>query len=221
MADTTRRVLLAGATGLVGSEVLRLLLADPTVSRVIALSRRPLPDESHKLEARVVDFDVLEASRDVFAVDQVICALGTTIRQAGSQHAFRRVDHDYPIAIAKLALEAGARHYLLVSALGANADSRVFYNRVKGEVEQALRAMPFRSLTIARPSLLLGDRAERRFGEEVGKRIGWLLPKRFRPVHARDVAAAIVAAARDDEVGVRVIESIDFHPRRHGSAIRS
>lgn len=214
-------MLLAGATGLVGSEVMRLLLADPTVSRVVALTRRPLPDESPRLEARVVDFDALEASRDAFAVDQVICALGTTIRQAGSQQAFRRVDHDYPVAIAKLALEGGARHYLLVSALGANADSRVFYNRVKGEVEQALRAMPFRSLTIARPSLLLGDRAERRFGEEVGKRIGWLLPKRFRPVNARDVAAAVVTAARDDEVGVHVIESIDFHPRRHDPAIGS
>jgi uncharacterized protein YbjT (DUF2867 family) len=103
-----------------------------------------------------------------------------------------------------------------VTAIGADAESRVFYNRVKGELEDAIRALPYRSLTIARPSLLLGDRRERRLGEEIGKRVGWLLPGRYRPVHARHVAAALVHAAQKDAPGVRIIESSEL--RRQGRA---
>ena len=216
-APPLRRVLLAGATGLVGTELLRQLLADDTVARVTALIRRPLADRSPRLDARIVDFDRLDDAGDAFAADQVFCALGTTIRQAGSQERFRRVDYDYALAIAQRGVENGARHLLLVSAVGADARSRVFYNRVKGELEDAVRALPYRSLTIIRPSLLLGDRRERRRGEEIGKRLGWLLPARYRPVHARDVAAALVHAARADAPGHRIIESRDI-PREAGPA---
>ena len=214
--ERSRRALVAGATGLVGTEIVRLLLADPEVQRVTAVARRPLDERSPKLEARSVDFDRLDASADAFAVDQIFCALGTTIRQAGSREQFRRVDHDYPLAIARLGVERGARHFLIVTAIGADAGSRVFYNRVKGEVEDAIRALPYHSLTIVRPSLLLGDRRERRLGEEIGKRLGWLLPGRYRPVHSRDVAAALVHAAQKDAPGVRIIESSEI--RRQGRA---
>ncbi len=203
-----RHVLLAGATGLVGRECLARLIADPTVGRVTALVRRaPAGEGGDKLNLAEVDFDRLDDSPGLFRVDQVICALGTTLRRAGSKAAFRLVDVDYPLAIARLARAAGARHYLLVSALGADPKSRVFYSRTKGELEQALMKIRFPGLTIVRPSLLLGDREEFRLGEEVAKRFSWATPARFKPVLARDVAATLVRAAREDRPGTRIIES--------------
>ena len=200
-----------GATGLVGREIVRLLCADPGVDRIVVLTRRPFvaPDDP-KLQMKVVDFDALDSAADSFAVDQIFCALGTTIKQAGSEPAFRRVDLEYPLTAAKLGVEHGARHFLLVSAVGASATSRVFYSRVKGELEDALRTLPYNSITIARPSLLLGDREEHRLGEEVGKRLGWLTPGRYRPVAASAVALSLVLAAREDRPGMHIIESEDI-----------
>lgn len=200
-----------GATGLVGREIVRLLCADPGVDRIVVLTRRPFvaPDDP-KLQMKVLDFDALDSAADSFAVDQIFCALGTTMKQAGSEPAFRRVDLEYPLAAARLGVEHGARHFLLVSAVGASATSRVFYNRVKGELEDALRTLPYNSITIARPSLLLGDREEHRLGEELGKRIGWLTPGRYRPVAASAVALALVLAAREDRPGMHIIESEDI-----------
>lgn len=209
-----RSVLLAGATGLVGRECLRLLLDDPGVGRVVAITRRPLPADArlHRraasaLDEHLIDFDRLASYDRLPRLDQIVCALGTTIRQAGSRDRFRLVDHEYPLLLARRGLELGARHYLLVSSLGADARSTVFYSRVKGETEDAIRELPFRSITIVRPSLLLGDRSESRLGEEVAKRLGFLMPRRYKPVHARDVAAALVDAARIGSPGVRIIES--------------
>ena len=203
------RVLVAGATGLVGAECVRGLAADDRVGSIVALVRRQLPAELRrpKVEQRLVDFDALEQARDVGAATHVFCALGTTIGQAGSRDRFRRVDHDYVLAAARLGQSVGAAHFLLVSALGANARSRVFYNRVKGETEEHVRALGYPSLTIARPSLLLGERAERRMGEEIAKRLGFLMPGRLRPVQAADVARALVGAAAENRPGVRIIES--------------
>lgn len=166
-----------------------------------------MPAGSSAVETHVVDYDALDGSAASFRVTHVVCALGTTIRSAGSQAQFRRVDLEYPLAAARLSLQMGARHYLLVSAIGANAQSRVFYNRVKGEVENGLRALPFRSLTIVRPSLLLGDREEFRFGERIASLFAPVFPKKYKPVHASDVARALVSAAEEDRPGVRVIES--------------
>jgi len=209
MSESARSVLLLGATGLVGREILRQLLGDSTVARVVALTRRPLEDIAlaDKLRNEVVDFDRLADHGELFAVDQIFSALGTTIKKAGSQDAFRRVDFEMPLAAATLGVQHGVKDFLLVSALGASAGSRVFYNRVKGELEDALRSLPFRSVTIVRPSLLLGDRADWRIGEEVAKRFGWLAPGRYKPVRASRVAAALVAAAQHPEPGMCIIES--------------
>ena len=142
----------------------------PQFTRVIALTRRPFAHPaSARVESRVVDFERLDEAAEHFRVSHIVCALGTTIKQAGTRERFRRVDHDYPLAAARLGLREGARHFLLVSALGASARSRMFYSRVKGDVEDAIRALPYRSVTIVRPSLLLGERAEFRLGESIGK----------------------------------------------------
>lgn len=202
-----RAVLVVGATGLVGSEIIKKLVADTTVSRVVLAVRRPISGLGPKVEAKVVDFDHLERHADVFAVDQIFCALGTTIREAGSQEAFRRVDFEYPLNVARAGQKHGARHFLLVSSLGASADSGVFYSRVKGELEDQLRSLGYRAVTIARPSLLLGKRNEFRLIERIGAVVGEFVPGRFRPVHAEAVARSLVRAAQIDAPGLHIIES--------------
>lgn len=211
--DRKLSVLLAGATGLVGRECLRLLLGDPAIERIQVVARRPLsPDvRSPKLEAHIIDFDHLNEYDELFGVDAIICALGTTIRQAGSRTRFRTVDLEYPLDFARLGRRRGCSHFIVVSALGANPRSRMFYNRVKGELEDGLRALDYPCLTIVRPSLLLGPRVEHRLGEEVAKRVskwlGPLVPRPFKPVEAHAVAMALVRAAKEPCSGMRVIES--------------
>jgi uncharacterized protein YbjT (DUF2867 family) len=178
------------------------------VREVRALVRRPLITRADsKVRACLGELDRLDAHPEWFGVDAVFCALGTTIRKAGSQEAFRKVDFDYPLAVARAGRAQGARHFLLVSAMGASARSSVFYSRVKGELEDAILALGYPSVTIARPSVLLGDRDERRPGEELAKKIGWLFPNRWRPVEAASVAAALVQALRRARPGVEVLEN--------------
>jgi uncharacterized protein YbjT (DUF2867 family) len=204
--QASRTALVAGATGLVGGELVRQLAAHGGYARVTALVRRPadLPDTVVPLTA---DFERLEDVADQLAAGHVFCALGTTIRTAGSRAAFRRVDHDYVVSLARLARAHGARHFLLVSSVGADPRSRVFYSRVKGEVESAVQTLGYPSLTIVRPSLLLGPRSEFRLGEALVKPLGPLFPRRYRPVHARAVAATMIRAALEDRSGVRIVES--------------
>ena len=214
MSDATgRTALIAGATGLVGRSTLARLLAAGAFDRVIVLTRLPLPaglraeDRAGRLDARVVPFDTLEGVALGGRVDVAISALGTTIGQAGSQAAFRAVDFDYVLAFARLALAHGARHFGLVSALGADAGSRVFYNRVKGEADDAVAALPFPGVTVLRPSLLLGERSEFRLGEAVAKKLAWALPPKYRAIKADTVAAALVREAVAAPEGRRVVES--------------
>ena len=206
------QALVTGATGLVGQELVRQLLRAPDVERVTVLARRPLPgrNASDRLAVHLVDFARLEEDADVVRGDWAFCALGTTIKSAGTQDAFRRVDYDYPLAVARLAVARGVRHFLLVSSAGADATSRIFYSRVKGELENALCELPFEAMTIARPSFLLGDRHEFRPGELVGKAVGRVLPRRYRSVPASKVAAALIASAREGHRGVRILENADL-----------
>jgi uncharacterized protein YbjT (DUF2867 family) len=201
----------AGSTGLVGRELLRQLARSTAYDRVAALTRRPLgPSAGDRVREVTVDFERLHAAGDALAADHVFCALGTTIRTAGSRAAFRRVDHDYVVSLGRVARERGASHFLLVSSLGADPRSRVFYSRVKGEVEAAVRTLGYASVTIVRPSLLLGNRAEFRLGEALVKPLGPLMPRRLRPVHVRAVAATLIRAAVENRPGVRIIESRDI-----------
>lgn len=213
MPDATRTALLAGATGLVGSHCLSQLLSDPAYGRVVAVVRRPLPLNDPKLDTRVVDFDGLAAA-DLPHVDDVYCTLGTTIRRAGSRDAFRRVDHDYVVALARRAAERGAARFVLVSAIGADARSLVFYSRVKGETERDVAAVSFEAVHLLRPSLLVGERSEHRSGERLmialfsGVAPLLLGPlRRYRPVAAEVVARAMRAVARSGGSGILVYES--------------
>lgn len=201
--------IVAGATGLVGQALVRQLAAESTWREVRALVRDALPLElaAPTVVAVQVDYGRLDPPPLWAAADHVFCALGTTMRQAGSAAAFRRVDFEYPLALARAARAHGARHFLLVTALGADPTSRVFYNRVKGEVEAAITAIGFRSVTIARPSLLLGRRTKPRLAEQLGKVAGILSPPRWRPVSAARVARALVDAAKRDVPGIRILEN--------------
>lgn len=208
-----KTVLLLGATGLVGGHLLQGLLAADFCGRVITLTRSPVTtaSEHSKLDARIIDFEQPDGWRDQVAADQVICTLGTTIKKAGSRQAFRRVDFDYPLAMAQAARSLGCRHFMLVSAMGADPNSRVFYNRVKGELEAAILTLEFDSVSIFRPSLLLGDRREFRLGEALGQIMSrWLtfvIPKAYRPIHAQTVADAILRIAARDPAGNRILTS--------------
>ncbi|MFY9478332.1 MAG: NAD-dependent epimerase/dehydratase family protein [Aquabacterium sp.] len=216
---TLPRVLLAGATGLVGGYLLRALVDDPGIGLITVLTRRPLQPASllgaeraaalpeGRLRIAELDYEHLDKHTDLLQADWVFCTLGTTIAQAGSQEAFRRVDHHYPLQLARRAKVLRAHQFLLVSAVGASADSNLFYNRVKGEVEDALRALQFESLTLARPSLLLGDRPKQRLGESLASHFGWLMPARAKPVHAAQVAAGLLAAAHEAQPGVRILDN--------------
>jgi uncharacterized protein YbjT (DUF2867 family) len=187
---------------LIGSYVLGRLLKSPHYSRVDVRARRPMQVSNSKLVLEILDFGRLE-ERPVDA-DDVYCCLGTTIKQAGSQEAFRRVDFDYPVALARAAARGGAKRLLVVSALGANAGSGVFYNRAKGEMEGAVRAAGVARTYFFRPSLLCGPRAEPRLGERIGLALGMVLGPLlggYRPIHGDLVAAAMLAAATQDLPG--------------------
>ena len=202
------KLLLVGATGLVGREVLRLALADTRVSTVVAPVRKALPPHA-KLHAPLVDFDQFPPDAPWWQADAVICTLGTTMKVAGTRQAFLRVDHDYPLAVARLALAAGTRKYALNSAAGANAASRIFYNRVKGELERDLEQLGFASLTHVRPGLIGGEREEARAGEGAALRIlrvlGPVLPPRWRINPAPRIASALLEAAIRAAPGVHVV----------------
>ena len=202
---TPQHILLAGATGLTGELLLDRLRNEPTVERVLAPSRKPLADHPH-LENPVGDPAVFLPQLSG-PVDVAFCCLGTTIKQAGSEEAFRAVDHDMVVAFAKRAREMGARHLIVISAIGADPESSIFYNRVKGEMEQSLRAQDWPQLTIARPSLLIGERLEERPAEKIAGLFSKLIPGKYHGIEACELARALWRLALEDQQGVRVIES--------------
>jgi len=206
-----RRAVVAGATGLVGQALVDLLLGDERYEEVTVLVRRPSGYAGPKLRERIIDFNSLAQSGLALAGTDVFCTLGTTIKQAGTQEAFRQVDYEYPLSLGRLAKDQEAAQFLIVTSIGANSRSRNFYLRVKGEVERDLRGLELACLHVFRPSLLLGRREEFRLGERA---IGALLPLfsgimgRYRPVQAQAVAKAMLVAALSGRTGVHL----------HGSA---
>ena len=218
-----RTALLAGATGLIGRELLGRLVVSPAYGHVHVWLRRP-PDAAMARTASKARFEQIDFARPPPApqpLDDVYIALGTTIKIAGSQAAFRAVDHDFVLAVASAARAAGATRLAVVSALGADAGSSIFYNRVKGEMQDAVARLGFASVVIAQPSLLIGDRAA--LGQPVRGGEVWaarllgplmgLVPGSVRPIEASAVAAAMLAAMVQARPGVRLLPSAEMQPR--------
>jgi uncharacterized protein YbjT (DUF2867 family) len=202
---TPQHILLAGATGLTGEHLLDRLLNEPTVSRVLAPTRRRLAEHPH-LENPVGNLaDLLPQLEG--RVDIAYCCLGSTIKQAGSEGAFRAIDHDLVVAYAQRARDLGARHLLVISAVNADDTSSIFYNRVKGETEKSLIAQNWPQLTIARPSILLGTRTEPRLGEQLAGPLSRLIPGKYHGIEATQLARALWRLALEEQDGVRVVES--------------
>ena len=201
-----RRALLAGGSGLVGGIALRLLLESPGHSKVVSLGRRELPLSHPKLEQSALDA--------AFSGDEFYCCLGTTIKKAGSREAFRAVDFDAVLTLAKRASTSGVRHFFLVSSMGADERSAAFYAKTKGQIEKAVAALPFEGVHIFRPSLLLGARSESRPAEAFAQALSpWLSPlcvgplRPYRPIEGETVARAMLAAARAARPGVEILPS--------------
>jgi uncharacterized protein YbjT (DUF2867 family) len=205
-----KTVLILGATGQVGQALLQLALQHPEISRVVAPTRRPLSPHAN-LDNPLVDYESLPEDAAWWKADLALCALGTTLRQAKSKVGFYRVDHGYVLAAARLAKSAGTSAFGLVSSLGADASSRLFYLKTKGETEQALSALGFASLVLVRPSLLIGGprssaRVLEAFGLFLGKHLASLLPRRYRAVTTLQVARALLETGLRAPAGLHIIE---------------
>lgn len=204
-----KSALLVGASGLVGSELLNCLLNGTEYSRVLIFVRKPTGLKHPKLEERLIEFKNLPRYKEFFEVNDVFCCLGTTIRKAKSQAAFKKVDVEYPLELAKLAKEMKVEKFLVISSMGANPKSRVFYSRMKGLLEQELKEISIKSLHIFRPSLLLGNRKEFRIGESISasltKGISFVFVgplKKYKPIDAKTVAKGMYKAAQSTSEGI-------------------
>ncbi|GAA0359629.1 oxidoreductase [Bacillus horti] len=209
-----KSALLLGASGLVGEQLLQLFLNHDKYDRVVILVRRAIEYSHPKLEEVVVDFDRLADYKPLFAVDDIFCCLGTTIKVAGSREAMYQIDVGYPLQAARLAYEMGASQYLIVSSIGANANSRTWYLRMKGELEEALKQVGFSALHIFQPSLLLGDRKEHRPGESFATKLYTLFSflligrlSKYKGIEAKTVAKAMYDRAQQSSSGEYTYQS--------------
>ena len=200
---------MVGGSGLVGKAVISELIASEKYTEVITLTRKPLDFTHPKLSSIIFNFDQPDAS--VVCGDDIFCCLGTTMKKAGSKEAFYRVDYTYPIEIAQLGHQNGAKRFAIVTAMGADSGSMFYYNRVKGDVEATLKKIGFDALLIFRPSLLVGDRGETRIGEQIGEGLSKILrpliPIKYRSIEARKVAKAMVTITASNVKGTLVYES--------------
>ncbi len=205
-----KTALLAGSTGLIGKQLLELLLESEQYKQVIALTRKDLPQHP-KLVQLKIDFEKLTDYSNSLIADDVFCCLGTTMATAGSKEKFYKVDFHYPFVLAKTAYAAGAKQYLLVSALGADKKSSIYYNKVKGEVEEAVTSVGFGTIHIFRPSLLTGPREESRSGESAAKVFykifGFLIPQKYKAIDSLKVAKAMLQLASQNKKGNFIHES--------------
>ena len=204
-----KTALVYGATGLVGQSLVHQLLEHVAYSKVTVLVRKKLELTHQKLAQVILDFD--KPDQELVFADEVYCCLGTTIKKAGSKAAFYKVDHDYVVNIAHLAKSNGVQKFAFVSSMGADANSRIFYSKTKGEVEADLVKTGFESLFVFRPSLLLGARAEKRIGEQVATwvmvNLNFLVPARYKAIEASQVARAMVYMMNSGKAGIHVLES--------------
>ncbi|WP_205161160.1 NAD(P)H-binding protein [Niallia nealsonii] len=209
-----KKALIIGATGLVGEHLLQILLQSNTYKEIIAFVRKPLEYRHKALKEVIIDFDQLDQYQQYFAVDDIYCCLGTTIKKAKNQKNMMKIDVDYPIKCAELGKQMGAKQFIVISAIGANSKSSIFYSRIKGILEEKLEALSFEALLILQPSLLLGEREEFRFGEKLSSFILPLLHplmagplKKYKGIHAEKVASTMYKIAQMDQKGVVVLSS--------------
>ncbi len=209
-----RTALIVGSTGLVGRFCLSYLLMDAQYEKVIAVLRKELPLKDPKLEQVVVDFDRLDHYKERLTADDIFCCLGTTIKAAGSKENFRKVDQYYPIELAKITSQNKAKQFLIISALGADKNSSIFYNRVKGEMQEALKKIPFQSTHVFQPSLLTGLRKEFRAGERIAQVLMHIFSplmigpaRKYKPVDAMVVAHAMHIQAKENKSGIFIYPS--------------
>ncbi|MCL4149291.1 UNVERIFIED_CONTAM: hypothetical protein GTU68_056879 [Idotea baltica] len=206
--------LVAGGTGLVGSHLVELLADNKEYSEVKVLVRKGSKIHGAKLTVLEIDYDRLSEYESQLQADVVFCCLGTTMKKAGSKAAFEKVDFTYPLELAKAAQIHGAKQFHLITAMGANLESRIYYNQIKGKTEAAIEELNFENLNIYRPSLLLGDRKEQRFGERVGTFLSWILRpffieglKKYRAIHAGVVATAMLHISMKNLQGTQIFLS--------------
>jgi len=209
-----KTALIVGASGLVGSELLKLLVDNETYTEIHVLVRRTLGSISPKIIEHMINFEELENFEINSQVDQIFCTLGTTIKKAKSKENFRKVDYDYVLALGKKAKQWNAQKFLLVSSLGANSKSRIFYSRVKGEIEQALKDLKLDQLFIFRPSLLLGNRKEHRAGEKTAINVYKVINplffgpfKKYKGIEAKQVAKGMLLTALQNDTPIKIFES--------------
>lgn len=208
----SKTAIIAGASGLIGKSLTQLILNSKDYGQVIALVRKPLGIQHDKLKELTVNFDHLAEMEEFPKADDIFCTLGTTIKTAGSQEAFYKVDYTYPMELAKRALKSEASRFFLVSAMGAKLNARNFYSRVKGELEDKISFLNYRTIYIFKPSLLRGNRKENRPGEKFAQAITRIIPfigpwKKYRPIHADKVADAMMKVAKQEDKGCYFYQS--------------
>lgn len=204
-----KTALVIGSSGLVGNHVVKILLKNNHYSQIKTVVRTSNETSHPKLEQIVFDFDKPDISK--IEADDIYCCIGTTIKKAGSKEAFKKVDYEYPITIAQAAYNNGSKRFAIITAHGSNVNSKIFYNKVKGEVEHEITKIPFQTIIILRPSILLGKRKEFRLAEKIGKIVStaliWLLPGNIKPIKASKVANMMVTEMVKEQTGRFIIES--------------
>ncbi len=210
-----KKACVLGATGLVGSNLLSLLTSDQYYSTIHVVTRRHVSQQDVRISQYISDFNNLETVSHAFAVHDVFCCLGTTMKKAGSKEAFKQVDYDYVVKAAKTAHAQGAKQFLVISAVGAHPQSLFFYNRIKGQMEKDVASIPFEGVHIFRPSLLVGQRDEKRFLEDIAqqcaKPLQYILKellKKYAPVEAKHVAASMIQTAKSNIPGIHIYEAL-------------
>lgn len=212
--ENDKIAIIVGASGLIGSLLLHILLENDYYQKIVVLVRKDLGIKHPKLEQHCIDFDKIDSYKDVVVGNDLYCCLGTTIKTAGSQQAFRKVDLDYPVMLAQLAKENNVKQFLIVTSMGANTGSLVFYMRTKGECEEAIRSIGIDSVSVFRPASLIGERKEYRLSEAITIPVLKVLSlffvggfRKYRPISARQVAKAMFEIAQKDTTGYSVYES--------------
>ncbi len=209
-----KTALIIGSTGLIGSHLLHQLLDSNDYIKVITFVKRDTGLKHPKLTQYIINFDQPETYKELVVGDDLFCTIGTTIKNAGSKDAFRKVDFEYPKEFATIALQNNVKQFLIISSLGADANSGNFYLKTKGEIQDFLRECNFESVTVLQPSLLLGNRKEFRLGEKIGsffmKLFSFLLIgnlKKYKPIQSEAVAKAMFSVAQKNYKGFHIIES--------------